>query len=742
MPQMTLPIFPTESTLLSATVAVQKKDGHVYYFQGPNPVFVHPADDIASFRMFTSQLYDNGHCSQMDIVRAFGVTQSSVKRAVKKYRAHGPSSFFERASPVRKPRVLTDEVLERAQSLLNAGKSREEVARELDIKPNTFNKAIHSGRLTVPVQPAPPSLQSESSSKSERSEADSQPAMGMACHRVMERIAATRGDISEAETRFEPAHDVPNGGVLCALPALLENGLLKGVQDYLNLPSSFYGLTHLLLLLAFMALARIKNVERLRYEPPGEWGKLLGLDRIPEVRIVREKINHIADHSRVSEWGSALSTDWMTVDPCAVGVIYTDGHPRPYYGKQTKLPRRRMARLRLCLRSMSDYWVNDRHGRPLFVVSTPLTSGILATLKTDVVPRLLKEMPNQPTEEELQANPCLHRFVMVIDREGYSPDFFKEMWDEHRIACQTYHKYPGDDWKKEDFADYLVTMPAGYVVKMKLAEKRTRLNNDFEVREIRKLNDNGHQTSIISMDLTSDLTVISGHMFGRWCQENFFKYMMENFDIDKLISYKLEDMDESRKVVNPAWRKLDNQVRSKAAKLNKMKVEFSNLTLGEGLKKKDMEAFELQKGQLHEDIAGMERDIEDLKAARKKAKRHIAISELPDDDRFKQIAPTRKQFIDTIKMIAYRAETAMAGILRDILFRTDDTRSLLRDLYTMEADIIPNKDDQTLTVRLHHFTNAMSDRAIQNLLDYLNDAEVIYPGTDLKMVYKLGRGDS
>ncbi|MCZ2150696.1 MAG: hypothetical protein LC126_23340 [Bryobacterales bacterium] len=97
----------------------------------------------------------------------------------------------------------------------------------------------------------------------------------------------------------------------------------------------------------------------------------------------------------------------------------------------------------------------------------------------------------------------------------------------------------------------------------------------------------------------------------------------------------------------------------------------------------------------------------------------------------------RKHFIDTIKLIAYRAETSMASLLADKLSRTDDTRALLRQIYSTEVDLIPNLETKTLTVRLHHLTQAAHDQAVRNLCEQLNVTETIFPGTELKLIYKL-----
>ena len=123
-------------------------------------------------------------------------------------------------------------------------------------------------------------------------------------------------------------------------------------------------------------------------------------------------------------------------------------------------------------------------------------------LQREIIPKRRQDVPHQPTETELKSNPHQHRFVMVFDREGYSPAFFALMWDS-RIACQTYRKYPKEDWQIEEFQTHCVRMPGGQESKMKLAERGVFLGGKLWVREIRKLGETGHQTAIISTDYTS-----------------------------------------------------------------------------------------------------------------------------------------------------------------------------------------------------------------------------------------------
>jgi hypothetical protein len=562
--------------------------------------------------------------------------------------------------------------------------------------------------------------------------------MGKGCVRVSERVAAATGAIQQVQAKFDNLIDVENGGVLFALPALIANGLIKFSSKFFHLPSGYYSLNQILFVLAFMALCRVKNIEQLRYMSPGEFGKILGLDRIPEARTLRNKVKTLSgDEKAVKDWGAVLAKEWMENSPQLAGILYLDGHVRTYFGSNTKLPKRYVARQKLALRGVTDYWVNDALGRPYFVISSPFTHGLIKTLEKDVIPRLLKDVPEQPTEQELKADSFICRFVMVFDREGYSPELFQNMWKQ-RISCQTYHKFPKDKWSDKEFQTYKIKTDFGEFVEMDLAERGSFIGGKIWVREIRKKGKNGHQTSIISTDYSSLLSDIAVNMFSRWSQENFFKYMRENYNLDALAGYSLESINETEIVINPMYRKIEGQIKSMAATLYRRKAKFFNFQLDEtDLSPKKMVKYTQKKGKLLEEIEALESDLAILKKQRKETKKHIPYKKLPESDKFQTIAPARKQLLDTIKMIAYRAETSMAFLLTDYLGRKDDVHPLLRQIYQSDADIIPDNKNNTLTVKLHNLANAQSDEAVRNFCVDLNNSETIYPGTNYRIIYEL-----
>jgi hypothetical protein len=580
------------------------------------------------------------------------------------------------------------------------------------------------------------------SSKSERSREDAAAASGLGVGTTDSgtRVLAAMGMIDQAPSEFLHCQDVSFGGVLFALPALLACGLLRHGSRFFTLPAGFYSLTHILTLLAFMALCRIRSIEDLRYTAPGEWGKLLGLDRCPEVKTLREKLKILVT-GKPEDWAAQLSKDWMQEDVANVGTLYIDGHTRVYHGHQTKLPRRYVARQRLCLRATTDYWVNGLEGLPFFKINCAVDPGMIKVIEEQIVPTLETQIPDQPTEEQLQTDPLRTRFRLVFDREGYSPGLFKRMNAKH-IACQTYHKHPAKEWSRQEFHDHTVTLVEGGEVQMLLAERGTLIGSKSKdkiwVREIRKWTDSGRQISIISTQWQASVQEIVGPQFGRWSQENFFKYGRQHFNLDGLIDYQLEPIDETTQMVNPAWRKLDGEIRRAVAHQNRRKAKLHELDLKGQLTTKGAKRYMGRAETLRQEIETQAAEIERQKSQRRDAGKHVSYGDLPKEEQFLKLATRSKHFIDTLKIVAYRAETAMARVVREHLGKhhQDEARAYVRDLYTSEANLIPDMEAKTLTVELHSLATPKANEIISHLCVELNATETNYPDTELKLIFK------
>lgn len=573
--------------------------------------------------------------------------------------------------------------------------------------------------------------------------------MGMATTNVLERIAASIGELNGVSPEFNNCLDVPNAGVLLALPALLYQGLLNRTEKHFRLSRGYYTLNSLFLLLAFMALSRLKFIEDLKSVSPGEWGKLLGLDRVPEARTCRHKIKELVDTGSPKEWSAEICKDWMTSEPNETGVLYVDGHVRVYHGNQTKLPRHYISRDKLCARATCDYWVNGMDGKPFFYINKTVDPGLLAVLENEIIPRLETDIPNQPTKEELDADPHLSRFTIITDRAGYSPTFMANMW-EKRIALQTYHKYPEGKWDEAEFIEYSTKRKSGESIQLKIAERGAFIGNATTrkskkkykaiwVRELRRLKDDGTQGSLITTNYSSDSVESYIEMIARWSQENFFSYMRREYNLDRLIDYDLEEIPDTTKVINPLYRKIDSEIRKLNSQLNRVKTKFAGITLEDQIESEKVQDYEKKKGKLYEEIIQLQKEIDEKKTERKKIQRNICVKDLPEEYKFQQLKSKSKHLIDTIKMIAYRAETAMASIVKQAMTFCDqkNARGLLKAIYTSEGDILVDKEHGTLTICMHHLANESSDKILKKLCQELNETETLYPGTTYRLIYEL-----
>jgi len=398
------------------------------------------------------------------------------------------------------------------------------------------------------------------------------------------------------------------------------------------------------------------------------------------------------------------------------------------------LPRRYLSRLRLCLRGTTDYWVNGLGGEPFFVVTQTVNPGLVGVLREKIVPRLLAEAP-QPGPDVLAANPKAMRFTIVVDREGYSPGLFEELVRE-RIAVLSYQKKPGEAWPESEFARRKVKPPGGREVELDLAERLVKLGNGLDVREVRMRDEVGQQISIVTTHPGLDAGQVVVGMKARWSQENYLKYMKEHFGLDRLVEYGVTPLPDTTVVINPAHRRADREVKVERSKLARLRAQFGAHGMPAQPTPEEAQAFETAGGELRRKIEAQEAVLAACIARRKEVPRRLELKELSEEERFEQLCPESKHFVDTIKMIAYRAESAMAGEVREVLKRSDDARALLRRLYTTPVNLRPDTQAKTLTVEVHRMGSAVQDAAIAHLCEILTETETLFPTTDLRLIYR------
>jgi len=547
-------------------------------------------------------------------------------------------------------------------------------------------------------------------------------------------MQAYRRKLEKTPIQFVASECVDYGGVLFLLPFLMSAGLLSYQNHYQALNPGYYDLDITILSLAFMYLCRIKNPEQLKHVSPGEFGKLLGLDRIAETKTLREKINEIVEQRKSREWNKDLAHQWVKEEENT--IFYVDGHVKVYSGYAANLGKKHISKLKLCLPGVMEFWINNSQGMPYFVVTGEVNEKLQEMLQTKIVKELKENISISVSEADLAADPDLPIFTLVFDREGYSPEYFGELWKE-RIAVITYRKRVKDLWAETDFTTQTIEIDEN-IITMELAEKEIELNG-VTLREVRKKTQDGHQTSIITTNKKLSLLLIAVHMFSRWAQENYFKYLIQEYDLDRIVHYVVNKIEDEVQVVNPIYSKLTNILKKIREKISRRQANLYQVIHENISENADKTEANLKKQiTIKAEIKKLEKEENEFITQRKEHNYKIKIKDMDEKIRYSKIDIESKHFQNIIKMICYRAETNFAMLLAiDYKQKINQMRALAKSLIFAKANIIPNEKDKLLVVELYSLATPRDNLAAKQICEVLNETETIFPGTDLKLFYKI-----
>lgn len=478
-----------------------------------------------------------------------------------------------------------------------------------------------------------------------------------------------------------------------------------------------------------MALCRLKNPEQTKQCKPGELGKVIGLDRIPEVRCLRKKIKELSDQNKSVQIGNELFRHWMPEDLDSV-YLYVDGHVRVYHGSQANLPSKYVSRQKLCLSGTTEFWVNDANGSPLMVVTGELTEKLQQVIQEQIIPQVA-------ATGVLPAAPAGHPiYTVIFDREAYSIPLFKSLL-EKQIAIITYRKNVKDLWEESLF-NTIEIQEAGLKKAMRICEMEKQLDG-LSVREIRVLTDTGHQTAIITTNKVITTREVALKMFGRWSQENYFKYMIANYDFDKMTSYGVETIDQNKEVVNPAHRVIKYRIKKAKEKMKRLEAQFYPL-LEQAIdtQVQQMPALTNKQKTVKENIDAYAEIIRDLQTQAKSIPPRIKLKDMPQAGRYNKLKTESKMLMNIIKMICYRAETAVANLAAPYLAKdADEKRKFIQQIIDSPVDMNPDHQRKTLTLTLYSLSANRYNTALAELIKLMNQTETIFPGTDLRLLFKM-----
>jgi hypothetical protein len=401
----------------------------------------------------------------------------------------------------------------------------------------------------------------------------------------------------------------------------------------------------------------------------------------------------------------------------ALGFLYTDGHVRVYHG-QHALPKTHVARLRLSLAATSDYWVNDSAGDPLFVVTAEANAGLVKML-----PGIL---------DQVRALVGKRRVTVVFDRGGYSPKLFRQLVVHFDLLTYRKGRYPRIPHKRFQTCR---TRRDGQTLTYVLADQEVRLlKGKLRLRQVTRLMDNGHQTPILTSRRDLPAAQVAYRMFDRWRQENFFKYLREEYALDALVEYATVPDDPSREVPNPARAALDAQLRQAEAQLDRLQAEYGLEALTNlEEQRRTMRGFKTAHGKLGRKIWSAWQRIEQLKKRRAGIPRRVPVQTVIDQPVVK-LAPERKHLTNLIKMLAYQAESDLLRLVGPHYRRAgQEGRTLLQAALASAADLQVTETE--LRVTLAAQSSPHRTRAIAALCAELNQTNTLFPGSRLRLHY-------
>jgi hypothetical protein len=301
----------------------------------------------------------------------------------------------------------------------------------------------------------------------------------------------------------------------------------------------------------------------------------------------------------------------------------------------------------------------------------------------------------------------------------------------------TYNKNVKDTWPESEFHQYCIPIE-GKEIKMELAEREIEMEG-MKIREVRKKGEHSHQTSILTTNRKLSIPWIAIYMFARWCQENFFKYLRQEYDIDKIMYYIVRQINEGVMVVNPIHSRLTQSIKKTREKISRIQAHL--FILKEANVNSTLETapkyMQKQLNQINQ-LNQLKAEEQQLAGSRKNEPYKIKVKDMPENEKYTTLDMEGKLFQNIIKMICYRAETAVAMLINEEIYaKQEEIRSLVKSIIKTTGDIKPDYKQKTLTIKLYTQSTPRNNHAMEKLCIQLTDSQTLYPGTELRLIYKL-----
>jgi transposase len=723
------------------------------------PAHHYRAEDAVAEAYAMVFLVNSGFAQQTDVALAFAVSVRTIWRYQERYAEGGMAALGREEGWRRGRRRISGKRLRSIEMLKSQGMSNRAIAHRLGVNEKAIRKLVGPSKPAESAQLGLPAIKPDAEKPEESGMPSAAPSgeggyrptqsaeektedcdlvtapeaanddepvpMSFdrdAEDRTLDRQLAYLGLLDDAAPLFREGSSVPGVGVLLALPCLIESGLFRVSRKlYGDMGPAFYGLRTTLLMLLLMALLRIKRPEHLKEKDPAAFGRLLGLDRAPEVKTLRRRLTRLAAQHCAEQLGAELARVRVDQRGHLMGFLYVDGHVRAYHGERQISSNAYVARRHLAMPASTDYWINDSSGDPLLVITGEVDAAL-----TKAMPRLLPEV------REVVG---VRRVTIVFDRGGWSPQLFAGMIKDG-FDVLTYRKGRCRRTNERRFIRRRAKLD-GRLVNYLLYDQPVRfLKGKLRLRQVTRLCDGGHQTNVITSRWDLRDIDVAYRMFDRWRQENFFKYMREEFLLDALVDYQIEPEDPTRTIPNPERRALDKEIRVARADVARLEQELGAAAASNAEKRRPtMRGFKIAHGRLGKELRKARVRVSQLFEKRRNVPKRVEVRELSERTVVK-LATERKHLTDIIKMLAYQAESDLIALLQPHYARVDqEGRTLLHELFATAGDI--HVADGELNLTLAPLSSPHRTHAAQALCELLDKTATIFPGSRLQIRFAM-----
>src|SRR5664280_2154472 len=754
--QLPLSLIPHPDAILIGTAAalVEDETGGRVFLHG-ELALAWDVDDQVCRRLAAVQLVRSKAAKAVQVAAAFGVDPDTLRRGAKALNGAGPAALVAARPGPKGPSRLTAAVIADIRGRRAAGASLRGIAAAVGVSTDSVRRALPPAAHAAANDEVPPATSAtaaltqaptvEHTAAPGDDPAPDLPVLPAPVDRDSERAAARWGQLTHAEPVFAPAARVPLAGLLLAIPALEATALLPCAATVFGcLRNGFYGLDTMLVEGVLRALAGEPRAEGATRIDPAALGRVLGLDRGPEVKTIRRKITDLAATGRADELLAAMAAAHVArldkSNPDLLAVFYVDGHVRAYQGAR-KVAKTHLSRLKFPAPATVETWVSDASGDPVLVVMAEPGASLARELR-----RLLPDLRRAVGDQR--------RVLVGFDRGGWSPALFAHMHAQG-FDVLTWRKGLAEDVDPTLFGDVTYVDEAGRTHQWRVADTTVDLSvgengEVFTMRQVSLLvagnktsrdrdgQDSTRQIHILTTRTDLPVEQVIYRMGSRWRQEHYFRYARMHFDLDSHDAYATTDDDPTRLVPNPAKKKAHQQVLAARARYDRA-LAATDAALLDAVSPPTGQAVLITNTDhdtLTKSLRAAAVDLDTAQHAHRAIPARLPLALVAPGQ---QVLDTQTKLIThAIRIAAFNTATTLARAVRvhtNYARANHEAHTLIRQALTGSGDIDPH--DGFLTVRLDPLPTRRATTAIAELCEHLTATRTCYPGTNLTLRYEI-----